>query len=78
MKFRIFDKLNRSYYGIFDGESKEDALDAYRKTLGFESSEEYAKWHTQQQGLGLEYLLPIQRMLDGRLQVEEALPETIQ
>lgn len=78
MKFRIFDKLSRNYYGIFDGKSKEDAVDAYRKTQGFESSEEYAKWHTQQQGLGLEYLLPIQRMLDGRLHVEEAPPETIQ
>jgi hypothetical protein len=78
MKYRIFDKLNNRYLGLFDAESKDDAIEAYRKLQGYESSEDYAKWHTKQQGLGLEFVLPIQRMLDSRLLVEEAKKETIQ
>lgn len=78
MKYRIFDKLNNSYLGLFDAESKDDAIDSYRRSLGHESSEAYAKWHAKQQGLSLEFVLPIQRMLDSRLLVEEAKKETIQ
>jgi hypothetical protein len=78
MKYRIFDKLSNDYFGIFDAESKDDAIDALRKAQGFESSEDFAKHHVAREGLGLEYLLPIQRMLDARLLVEEAKKETIQ
>jgi hypothetical protein len=78
MKFRIFDRLNNRYLGLFDAESKDDAIEAFRKLQGYDSSEDYAKWHAQQQGLGIEFVLPIQRMLDARLLVEEAKKDTIQ
>lgn len=78
MKYRIYDKLSQVYYGLFDGDSKDAAIDAFRQSMGYESSEAYAIEHVKMQGLGIEYVIPIQRMLDSRLLVEEAPKETIQ